>query len=44
MRTGTEKGESVTSREGSGGRGEKMSPLVVDVLEYWAAYRVDGAN
>ena len=41
---GTAKGESGASGEGSGGQGEKRSPLVVDVLAYWAAYEGDGAD
>ena len=41
---GTAKGEASASREGSGGRGEKNSPLVVDVLAYWATYEGEGAD
>ena len=44
MRTGTAKGETGARGEGSRGRGEKRSPLVVGVLEYWEAYNGDGVD
>ena len=43
-RTGSAKGETGASGEGSGGWGKKRSLLVVDVLAYWAAYGRDGAD
>ena len=43
-RAGTAKGESDASREVRGGRGEKRIPLVVDVSEYWAAYKGEGVD
>ena len=38
------KGEAGASGEGSWGRGEKWSLLVVDVSAYWEAYERDDAN
>ena len=44
MRKGTAKGEAGVSGEGSGGRGEKRSPLVGDVQTYRTAYEWDGVD
>ena len=44
MRTGTAEGEADTNGEGRGGWGEKRSPLVEYVSEYWEVYEGDGAD